>query len=164
MLFVPSYLDFVRLRTFFKNKNAQIAYISEYSEKKDCQRNRQFFETKEKPILMITERAIIFDKINLRYARNIVLYALPESPDTLTDALLPLTEDARFEAVMKVRLNLLKNTLSKGKGKSSEVIETELAKETVALSKERKVSSMSKAVVGLFSKFDTLQLERVVGT
>ena len=105
---------------------------------------------------MITERAIIFDKINLRYARSIVLYALPESPDTLTDALLPITEDARFEAVMKVRLNLLKNTLSKGKGKSAEVIETELAKETVALSKERKVSSMSKAVVGLFSKFDTL--------
>jgi U3 small nucleolar RNA-associated protein 25 len=36
VLFVPSYLDFVRLRTFLKNKNAQISYISEYSEKKDA--------------------------------------------------------------------------------------------------------------------------------
>ena len=36
ILFVPSYLDFVRLRNYFKNKNAQVAYISEYTEKKDC--------------------------------------------------------------------------------------------------------------------------------
>lgn len=40
VLFVPSYFDFVRLRTFFKNKNAQVAMISEYSENKDCQRTR----------------------------------------------------------------------------------------------------------------------------
>jgi len=139
-----------------------VAYISEYSEKKDCQRNRQYYETKEKPVLMITERALIFDKIQLRYARNIVLYALPDSPDTLTDALLPITHDSRFDAVMKVRLNLLKQTLSKGK--SAEVVEAGLAKEAVALGKERKVAAMSKAVVGLFSRFDGLQLERVVGS
>lgn len=87
LLFVPSYLDFVRLRTFFKSKNAQVALISEYSEKKDCQRNRHFYETTEKPVLMITERALVFDKIKIRYARNIVMYGLPESQDTFTDVL-----------------------------------------------------------------------------
>ena len=109
VLFVPSYLDFVRLRTFFKNKNAQVALISEYSEKKDAQRARFQYESKEKPILMITERAIIFDKIKLRYASSIVMYGLPESQDTFTDVLSPITSEENWEPIMKVRLNLLKN-------------------------------------------------------
>lgn len=163
VLFVSSYLDFVRLRTFFKNKNAQVAFISEYSEKKDCQRNRQFYETKEKPILLVTERAIIFDKIQLRYARNVILYSLPESQDTFTDVLCPLTNESNFDAIMKVRLNLLKNTLSK-KHRDGAQIEELMAKETHSLMRERKVCAMSKALVGLFSKYDNLQLERVVGT
>jgi Utp25, U3 small nucleolar RNA-associated SSU processome protein 25 len=133
VLFVPSYLDFVRLRTFFKNKNAQVAFISEYSEKKDCQRNRHFYETKEKPVLMITERAIIFDKIQLRYARNVVMYGLPDSPDTFTDVLCPITDDSKFDNVMKVRLNLLKNTFSSKKSGPDQkglTLEEALAKET----------------------------------
>ena len=53
--------------------------ISEYSEKKDAQRARQQYENCEKPVMMITERAIVFDKIALRYARSVVMYGLPES-------------------------------------------------------------------------------------
>ncbi len=117
VLFVPSYLDFVRLRTFFRNKNAQVAFISEYSEKKDCQRSRHAYETKEKPVLMVTERAIIFDKIKLRYARSVVMYGLPESPDTFTDVLCEITREENWDAVMKVRLNLLKH---QGKAKEEE--------------------------------------------
>jgi U3 small nucleolar RNA-associated protein 25 len=109
VLFVPSYLDFVRLRTYFKNKNAQVAMISEYSEKPDCQRARHLYETKEKPILMITERALIFEKIKLRYASSVVMYGLPESPDTFTDVLCEVTGKGTWEAIMKVRINLLKN-------------------------------------------------------
>lgn len=36
ILFVHNYFDFVKLRTFIKNRNAQVAFISEYSEKKSC--------------------------------------------------------------------------------------------------------------------------------
>lgn len=36
VVFVPHYFDFIRLRTFIKNKNAQVALLSEYSEKKSC--------------------------------------------------------------------------------------------------------------------------------
>lgn len=32
---------------------------------------------------MITERALVFQKIRLRYCRNLVLYAIPESPDII---------------------------------------------------------------------------------
>ena len=36
ILFVPNYFDFVKIRTYLKNKNAQVSFISEYSEKKSC--------------------------------------------------------------------------------------------------------------------------------
>jgi U3 small nucleolar RNA-associated protein 25 len=36
ILFVPSYFDFIKLRTFIKGKNARVSFISEYSEKKSC--------------------------------------------------------------------------------------------------------------------------------
>jgi U3 small nucleolar RNA-associated protein 25 len=149
VLFVPSYLDFVRLRTYLRNKNAQVAFISEYSEKKDCQRSRHAYETKEKPVLVITERAIIFDKIKLRYARSVVMYGLPESPDTFTDVLCEVTREENWDMVMKVRLNLIKNS-----GKT--VSEEDIAKETQNLLKEKRIASMSKSVVGLFSRFDGL--------
>ena len=38
-------------------------------------------------MLMITERALVFQKIRVRYARNLVLYSIPESPDTIDDNL-----------------------------------------------------------------------------
>ena len=131
ILFVPSYLDFVRLRNYFKNKNAQVAYISEYTEKKDCQRNRHLYETKEMPILMVSERAIIFDKIKLRYARSVVMYGLPESPDTFTDVLCEVTREDNWDIIMKVRVNLLKN---QGKAKDEEA----LVRETQNLLREKK--------------------------
>lgn len=34
VVFVPNYFDFVQLRTFLKNKGAQVVFISEYSDKK----------------------------------------------------------------------------------------------------------------------------------
>lgn len=72
---------------------------------------------------MVTERAIIFDKIKLRYARNVVLYGLPESPDTFTDVLSEITREENWEAIMKVRINMLKN-----QGKTME--ESAVVKET----------------------------------
>ncbi len=75
--------------------------ISEYSEKKDAQRARHQYETKELPILMISERAIIFDKIKLRYASRVVMYGLPESPDTFTDVLCEITKESGWDSVMK---------------------------------------------------------------
>ena len=106
---------------------------------------------------MVTERAIIFDKIKLRYARNVVLYGLPESPDTFTDVLCEITSEDNWDAIMKVRINLIKN-----QGKTFD--EETTLKETQNLIREKKTASMTKSVVGLFSKFDKLQLERIAGT
>jgi hypothetical protein len=62
------------------------------------------------PILMISERALIFDKIKLRYASSVVMYGLPESPDTFTDVICEITKEAGWDSVMKQRVNMLKNS------------------------------------------------------
>ena len=102
---------------------------------------------------MITERAIVFDKIKLRYARNVVMYALPESPDTFTDVLCEITNAENWKIIMKLRVNKLKGT--------KESDEDNVAEETRKLMRER---TAERSIVGLFSKFDKLQLERIVGT
>lgn len=60
VLFVPQYFDFVKLRHFIKNANAQVAMISEYTDKAEANRARSLYELEKKPILMLTERAITF--------------------------------------------------------------------------------------------------------
>lgn len=32
---------------------------------------------------MITERALVFEKIRIRFCRNLVMYSVPESPDII---------------------------------------------------------------------------------
>jgi len=83
VLLVPSYFDFVRLKSYMKRKNAQVAMVSEYTDKKQAQRLRTLYEQKELPVLMITERALVFEKFRVRFCRNLVLYAVPESPDII---------------------------------------------------------------------------------
>ena len=106
---------------------------------------------------MISERAIIFDKIKLRYAQSVVMYGVPESVDTFMDVIGEITKEKGWEDVMKVRVNMLKNA-KKDKG------EDYIVKETEKLMKEKRIASMSKSIVGLFSKYDGLALERIVGT
>ena len=60
VLLVPSYFDYIKLKTFFKSRNAQVAMICEYTDKKECQRLRTCYENKEMPVMMITERALVF--------------------------------------------------------------------------------------------------------
>lgn len=102
---------------------------------------------------MITERAIVFQKIRIRYARNVVLYGLPESPDTLTDCLGELFNSDNWKPLLKSRLNQIK--LHKEKSHDSKLAETK------ALLQEKHTE---KSLVGLFSKYDKLALERVVGS
>jgi len=153
ILLVPSYFDFVNLRTYLKNKGAQVCFISEYSEKKQCQRARHEYEAAIKPILVITERAIVFQKIRLRYARNVVFYGLPESQDTLMDCIADVFSSENWKPILNSRLNSVKHHKEKTHDQKLE--------ETKQLLQEKHTQ---KSLVGLFSKFDGNQLERVVGT
>jgi len=81
IIFAPTYFDFVRLRTFIKQANGSCAMVSEYSEPSQAQRQRAHFETERKRFILISERTLVFSKINLRFAKNLIFYGLPESPD-----------------------------------------------------------------------------------
>ena len=54
---------------------------------------------------MITERALVFHKIKVRFARNLVLYAIPESPDIIDDNFREMLNLAYWETILKHRLN-----------------------------------------------------------
>ena len=66
------------------------------------------YESGAKPILVITERAIIYVKIRLRYARNVVMYGLPESPDTLTECLSNCFDSNNWAPILKSKVNNIK--------------------------------------------------------
>jgi len=104
VLFVPSYFDFIRLKQFFKNKNAQVAMVSEHSERPSAMRHRAHYEQEAKPVIMVTERALVFEKLVLRFAKNLVFYGLPDSIDVL-ERLFELLPNKNFKAIMKTRLN-----------------------------------------------------------
>lgn len=82
--------------------------ISEYTAKKEAQRLRTLYEMKELPVLMITERALVFQKIRVRFARNLILYAIPESPDIIEDNCAEMLNLSYWDIILKHRLNRLK--------------------------------------------------------
>lgn len=63
---------------------------------------------KEVPVLMITERALIFQKIRVRFAKNLVLYSIPESPDILDTTIPDIMDTVHWDKIMKSRLALIK--------------------------------------------------------
>ena len=167
VLLVPSYFDYVRLRAYFKSRNASVAMISEYTPSKECHRMRQKYECKELPVLMVTERALVFLKTEVRFVRNLVLYSLPESPDILAPdqclglSLMSADKSRGWDTIVKGRLNLIKMASGKEERAMSVDMKVKLSKEVIA---EGKQVLTSRSVVGLFNQFDGLTLERFVGT
>ena len=80
IIFVSSTFDYLRLKSFFKQKSKAVCFIDENTDKKDWQRNRLFFEQGKYKFLLYNERGHFFKKINLRFAKNIFFYSLPEDP------------------------------------------------------------------------------------
>jgi hypothetical protein len=64
-----------------------VTYISEETDKKDWQRNRLFYEEGRYKFLLYSERAHYYKRINLRFAKNIFFYSLPEDPKTMKELL-----------------------------------------------------------------------------
>ena len=80
IIFVSSTFDYLRLKSFFKQKSKAVCFIDENTDKKDWQRNRLFFEQGKYKFLLYNERGHFFKKINLKFAKNIFFYSLPEDP------------------------------------------------------------------------------------
>lgn len=128
LVYVPSYLDFVRVRNFLQSssamQNVACGSLSEYDAVSDARRARSHFLSGRHAVLLYSERAHHFNRYRIRGVKRVVFYAPPENP-------------IFFEEVVA---GYLGTTLSEG----------------------HEAKDLSVRV--MFSKFDGLRLERVVGS
>ncbi|PRT54083.1 U3 small nucleolar RNA-associated protein 25 [Wickerhamiella sorbophila] len=124
LVFIPSYLDFVRVRNYMEKHNHSFVVLSEYTSQSQVSRGRTYFADGRSKIMLYSQRLHHFRRYNIKGCKNIVFYGLPDNPKFYQ-------EIVRF---------LARTSIEKG-------IDPDLLRVQVA-----------------YSKWDSLKLERIVGS
>eukprot|EP01022_Parablepharisma_sp_SALTPOND_P026521 TRINITY_DN64322_c1_g1_i1.p1 TRINITY_DN64322_c1_g1~~TRINITY_DN64322_c1_g1_i1.p1 ORF type:complete len:1202 (-),score=108.17 TRINITY_DN64322_c1_g1_i1:4294-7899(-) len=146
IFYVPSYFDFVRLKKHFKDMQTSMGYISEYTSKKVCQRERALYETKRIRFLMFTERTHFFELIKLRFARHVVFYGIPQDPSFVREMLELINpeKEAAIEKIAETQKSMLKE------------------EGQVEIGEEEEDNKWDAYIY--YTKHDEYELQRIVGT
>ncbi|KAG0261999.1 hypothetical protein DFQ27_002676 [Actinomortierella ambigua] len=162
LIFVPSYFDFVRLRNFFSENKYSSASICEYTTNANVSRARSSFYHGESSFLLYTERFHFFRRYNVRGAFHIVFYGLPEYaqfyPEMLNLLALPAAPSTKKKSSSSNSLHSAGGKPSKF-GKKAQA-EAAVAHEIASAGLEDRPMSCT----ALFTKYDLLKLQRIVGT
>ncbi|KAJ4364974.1 rRNA-binding ribosome biosynthesis protein utp25 [Neocucurbitaria cava] len=124
LVFIPSYLDFVRIRNSLVDSDLSYASISEYTDQTDVRKARSHFMNGKHSLLLYTGRAHHFHRYNIRGVKRVVFYGVPENPGF-------------YEEVV----GFIGKTIERGE-----------------------ISRAEAGVRVCFSKWERLELERIVGS
>ncbi|KAJ1919756.1 rRNA-binding ribosome biosynthesis protein utp25 [Mycoemilia scoparia] len=128
LVFIPSYLDYVKVRNYLLNNDYDFEEACEYSSPKEVSRARTQFYHGRTDFLITTERFHYFHRYKIRGIKKIVFYGLPEHSHYYSEYLNMTMSNA--------------SETNDGSGNSSVDVECS----------------------ALFSTYDQLRFERIVGS